>query len=163
MWARKHADVIFRFGRFPHRNAILGRASTPEEEAFLREPGSRVLGLSAFNRRETFKGDRPWQTFEITLALLLVVALVGVLARFVVVPVTLLLVGGGVHPLLRAGLSELHIEPDIFFALFIPPLLFADGWRIPKRDLLSALRPVMALAFGLVFLTVVASATSCIG
>lgn len=40
-WARKHADVIFRFGRYPHRNAILGRRSTPEEEAFLREPGSR--------------------------------------------------------------------------------------------------------------------------
>src|SRR4051812_46135668 len=28
VWARKHADVIFRFGRYPHRNAILGRAST---------------------------------------------------------------------------------------------------------------------------------------
>jgi len=40
VWARKHADVVFRFGRYPHRNAILGRASTPEEEAFLREPGS---------------------------------------------------------------------------------------------------------------------------
>jgi len=39
-WARKHADIIFRFGRYPHRNAILERASTPEEEAFLREPGS---------------------------------------------------------------------------------------------------------------------------
>jgi uncharacterized protein (DUF924 family) len=40
VWARKHAEVVFRFGRYPHRNAILGRASTPEEEAFLREPGS---------------------------------------------------------------------------------------------------------------------------
>jgi len=40
-WARKHHDVIARFGRFPHRNAILGRASTPEEEAFLAQPGSR--------------------------------------------------------------------------------------------------------------------------
>jgi uncharacterized protein (DUF924 family) len=40
VWARKHAEVIFRFGRYPHRNAILGRPSTPEEEAFLREPGS---------------------------------------------------------------------------------------------------------------------------
>lgn len=40
-WARKHADIVFRFGRYPHRNAILGRASTPEEVAFLREPGSR--------------------------------------------------------------------------------------------------------------------------
>ena len=40
-WASKHAAVIRRFGRFPHRNAILGRTSTPEEIAFLREPGSR--------------------------------------------------------------------------------------------------------------------------
>ena len=40
-WAEKHARVIRRFGRYPHRNAILGRASTPAEIAFLREPGSR--------------------------------------------------------------------------------------------------------------------------
>jgi uncharacterized protein (DUF924 family) len=40
-WAQKHADVIFRFGRFPHRNAILGRESTPEEIAFLAQQGSR--------------------------------------------------------------------------------------------------------------------------
>jgi uncharacterized protein (DUF924 family) len=40
-WAEKHAAVIRRFGRYPHRNAILGRASTPEEIAFLKEPGSR--------------------------------------------------------------------------------------------------------------------------
>ena len=40
-WAQKHYDVIARFGRFPHRNAILGRASTPEEIAFLQQPGSR--------------------------------------------------------------------------------------------------------------------------
>jgi uncharacterized protein (DUF924 family) len=39
-WAEKHAAVIRRFGRYPHRNAVLGRASTPEELAFLREPGS---------------------------------------------------------------------------------------------------------------------------
>ncbi len=41
LWAQKHADIIERFGRYPHRNAVLGRVSTPEEEAFLREPGSR--------------------------------------------------------------------------------------------------------------------------
>ena len=39
-WARKHADVIARFGRYPHRNAILGRASTPEELAYLAQPGA---------------------------------------------------------------------------------------------------------------------------
>ena len=40
-WAEKHAAVIRLYGRFPHRNAILGRVSTPEEIAFLAGPGSR--------------------------------------------------------------------------------------------------------------------------
>ena len=40
-YAEKHAEIIRRFGRFPHRNAILGRVSTPEETAFLAQPGSR--------------------------------------------------------------------------------------------------------------------------
>jgi uncharacterized protein (DUF924 family) len=40
-FARKHRAVIERFGRFPHRNAILGRVSTSEELAFLAQPGSR--------------------------------------------------------------------------------------------------------------------------
>ena len=38
--AEKHRHVIRRFGRFPHRNALLGRGSTAEELAFLKEPGS---------------------------------------------------------------------------------------------------------------------------
>lgn len=38
-WARVHRDIIARFGRFPHRNPVLGRASTPEELAFLRAGG----------------------------------------------------------------------------------------------------------------------------
>jgi uncharacterized protein (DUF924 family) len=40
-YARKHLDVVARFGRFPHRNAILGRISTPDELEFLKQPGSR--------------------------------------------------------------------------------------------------------------------------
>jgi uncharacterized protein (DUF924 family) len=40
-WAERHEAVIRRFGRFPHRNAALGRESTPEEAEFLKEPGSR--------------------------------------------------------------------------------------------------------------------------
>jgi uncharacterized protein (DUF924 family) len=39
-YAIRHREVILRFGRFPHRNAILGRVSTPEEEAFLQQPGA---------------------------------------------------------------------------------------------------------------------------
>ena len=37
---RKHKAIVDRFGRYPHRNAILGRRSTPEEEEFLRQAGS---------------------------------------------------------------------------------------------------------------------------
>jgi uncharacterized protein (DUF924 family) len=40
-WAQKHYEVIARFGRYPHRNELLGRASTAEEAEFLRQPGSR--------------------------------------------------------------------------------------------------------------------------
>jgi len=39
-WARRHEAIIRRFGRFTHRNAALGRVSTPEEVEFLKEPGS---------------------------------------------------------------------------------------------------------------------------
>ncbi len=40
-YARKHRDVVARFGRFPHRNELLGRPSTPDEIEFLKQPGSR--------------------------------------------------------------------------------------------------------------------------
>ena len=39
-WAQRHHDIVARFGRFPHRNALLGRPSTAEELAFLQTPGS---------------------------------------------------------------------------------------------------------------------------
>ena len=39
-YAKQHADIIERFGRYPHRNEILGRESTPEELEFLQQPGS---------------------------------------------------------------------------------------------------------------------------
>jgi len=39
-YMRKHEVIVARFGRFPHRNELLGRASTPEELEFLKQPGS---------------------------------------------------------------------------------------------------------------------------
>lgn len=39
-FAKRHREIVERFGRFPHRNAILDRPSTPEEAAFLQQPGS---------------------------------------------------------------------------------------------------------------------------
>jgi uncharacterized protein (DUF924 family) len=39
-YAQRHAEIVERFGRFPHRNLVLGRVSTDEETAFLQQPGS---------------------------------------------------------------------------------------------------------------------------
>ena len=39
-YAQRHLEIIDRFGRFPHRNALVGRASTDEEVEFLKQPGS---------------------------------------------------------------------------------------------------------------------------
>jgi uncharacterized protein (DUF924 family) len=39
-WAEAHRAIVDRFGRFPHRNRVLGRISTPEEAEFLKQPGS---------------------------------------------------------------------------------------------------------------------------
>ncbi len=91
---------------------------------------------------------------EITLGLLLAVAAVAAVGKWVPLPQPLLLVVGGALLSYVPAFREVSIEPEVFFLLFIPPLLFADGWLIPKRDLIRVLRPVLMLAFGLVFLTV---------
>jgi monovalent cation/hydrogen antiporter len=50
----------------------------------------------------------------------------------------------------------LHVsfDPELFMLLFIPPLLFADGWRISKREFFMQRHAILMLAFGLVFMTV---------
>lgn len=45
------------------------------------------------------------------------------------------------------------IEPELFLLLFIAPLLFADAWEAPKREYRRLMRPILSLAFGLVFFT----------
>ena len=52
------------------------------------------------------------------------------------------------------GLSA-PLEPHVFMFLFLPPLLFLDGWRIPKESLRKDMKTILLLAFGLVFFTVV--------
>jgi monovalent cation/hydrogen antiporter len=94
-------------------------------------------------------------TIEIILALILAVTFVAALARAVPVPLPLLLIAAGVVMGFVPVFHRVHIEPEIFFVLFIPPLLFADGWMMPRRDLKEVLRPVLLLAFGLVLATVV--------
>lgn len=57
---------------------------------------------------------------------------------------------------LASPIFGLHVtfDPELFMMLFIPPLLFADGWRIPKREFFMQRRAILLLALGLVFMTV---------
>jgi Na+/H+ antiporter len=92
------------------------------------------------------------------LILLLTVALSGAITRVLPwrLPLPLMQIAFGAA--LAWPKFNLHVtfDPDIFMLLFIPPLLFADGWRIPKRELYLQRRAILMLAFGLVFMTVLA-------
>jgi Na+/H+ antiporter len=94
-------------------------------------------------------------TVTIVLILVLTVVLCGFTARlrWVSVPLPLIQIGAGTGLAALFGM-QLPLEPDIFFLLFIPPLLFLDGWRIPKGAFFSDAGPILTLAIGLVLFTV---------
>lgn len=94
-------------------------------------------------------------TVEIVLLVLMLGAVTGIAARYVRgIPLPLIQIGIGA--LIAWPQKGLHIafDPELFLLLFIPPLLFADGWRIPKREFFAMAKPILLLAFGLVFITV---------
>jgi len=95
------------------------------------------------------------ETVELGLALFLAVAAIGALARWTPLPLPMLLVIGGAALSFVPGLSDVELDPDVFFLLFVPLLLFGDGWQFPKREFVSYLRPILLLALGLVAATVV--------
>jgi CPA1 family monovalent cation:H+ antiporter len=70
------------------------------------------------------------------------------------VPMPLVQIALGAAISLLSG-YEVKLTPDIFFLLFLPPLLFLDGWRIPKEGLLRDKGVILELALGLVLFTVV--------
>lgn len=94
-------------------------------------------------------------TFAIIMAMLVAVMLSGVLARILprAIPLPFIQIAFGflIAAVFQRGVL---IEPDIFFLLFLPPLLFLDGWRVSKLAVLQEASSIVQLAFGLVFLTV---------
>ncbi len=88
------------------------------------------------------------------LFLLLAVVVSGSLARAIRLPLPLVQIGLGAAIALSV-VPTVELQPELFFLLFLPPLLFLDGWRIPKDDLLRDRATVLELAIGLVILTVV--------
>jgi Na+/H+ antiporter len=96
------------------------------------------------------------ETIAVALFLLLAVVVSGAFARMSPVPLPLPLVQIALGSII-ASVANLGValKPDIFFLLFLPPLLFLDGWRIPKQGLLRDKGTILELAFGLVVFTVV--------
>lgn len=90
---------------------------------------------------------------ETILLLLLAVVVSGSIARMTRIALPLVQIGLGAALVLITG-STVDLEPDIFFLLFLPPLLFLDGWRIPKEDLFRDRAVILELALGLVLFTV---------
>lgn len=90
------------------------------------------------------------------LILLLAVAVSGITAGIVPFKLPLPLFQITLGGLLALPVFGLHIDfdPELFMLLFIPPLLFTDGWRIPKREFFRLAKPILALALGLVLFTV---------
>ncbi|WP_439471035.1 Na+/H+ antiporter [Brevundimonas sp.] len=91
---------------------------------------------------------------ETTLLLLLAVVVSGSVARITRIALPLVQIALGAGIVLVTGHS-VDLEPDIFFLLFLPPLLFLDGWRIPRETLVRDRAVILELALGLVIFTVV--------
>jgi Na+/H+ antiporter len=96
------------------------------------------------------------ESVEVVLAMLLAVVASGFLGRMmpfgVPLPLIQIALGAVISGVFRHGVA---LEPDIFFLLFLPPLLFLDGWRIPKVGLFRDKGTIIELALGLVLFTVV--------
>ncbi|HHF7345847.1 TPA: Na+/H+ antiporter [Legionella feeleii] len=91
----------------------------------------------------------------VCLLLLFLLVISGVISRFtpsLPIPIVQIALGA----LVAIVFPDFHIgfNPELFMLLFIPPLLFNDSWRFPKREFLLNTRPIVMLSIGLVFFTV---------
>ena len=97
------------------------------------------------------------ELISVILSMLVAVVASGILVRSIPValPTPLVQIGLGAVIAAVPSLPDVHLDPDVFFLLFLPPLLFLDGWRIPKEGLLHDRVTILQLAFGLVIFTVI--------
>ena len=93
--------------------------------------------------------------FHHALILLLLVAGLGSLRRWLPWPPLITYLLGGVAAALVPAFPRIRLDPEFFFLCFLPPLLFSDGWLIPLREFAKARRPILLLAVGLVTYTTV--------
>jgi len=95
-------------------------------------------------------------SIEVVLAMILAVVGSGYLVRVLPFSLPLPLVQIALGALIAAlSTHGVTLDPDIFFLLFLPPLLFLDGWRIPKDGLFRDIGVILEMALGLVIFTVI--------
>lgn len=95
------------------------------------------------------------QTAYTVLILLMLVGVSRLLGRVIPLPLPLVqILAGAVLAWPTLGL-HVALDPELFLFLFLPPLLFSDGWRMPKREFWRLRGPILTLAVGLVLFTVV--------
>ncbi|WP_342423223.1 Na+/H+ antiporter [Paenibacillus sp. FSL E2-0178] len=95
------------------------------------------------------------ETFLAVLLMLGLIAVSNIVNRFIpFVPVPLIQIGLGIVAALVPTGIHMSFEPELFFVLFIAPLLFNDGRRTPRDELWNLRAPILLLALGLVFVTV---------
>ena len=95
-------------------------------------------------------------SIDVVLAMLLAVAASGYLVRLLPFSLPLPLVQIALGAVISGVFDRGHeLQPELFFLLFLPPLLFLDGWRIPKQGLFRDKGVILELALGLVVFTVV--------
>lgn len=95
------------------------------------------------------------ETITAVLVMLIAVVISGPVTRMLPIGVPLPLVQIALGTAIAASFDfEVVLEPEIFFLLFITPLLFLDGWRIPKQGLFRDAATILELSVGLVIFTV---------
>jgi len=95
-------------------------------------------------------------SIEVVLIMLLAVVASAYIKRLLPKPIPLPLVQIALGAVIAAKSTHgVDLEPELFFIVFLPPLLFLDGWRIPKSGLLRDKGTILELAFGLVVFTVI--------
>jgi CPA1 family monovalent cation:H+ antiporter len=94
--------------------------------------------------------------FEHALLLLLLVASLSVVGRWLPWPQLITYLIGGIGMAFLPGFPRFELDPGFFFLCFLPPLLFSDGWLMPLREFVKAKRPILLLAIGLVTFTTLA-------
>ncbi len=100
----------------------------------------------------------PVAAVELILVLLMAVVLVVLLSRKLGLPDPVLLVIGGLALSFVPGLPKIHLNPELVFVFFLPPLLYPAALLTSWRDFRANLRPILLLAIGLVIFTTVAVA-----